>query len=308
MWTVALALVLIACGTRPESTSSSTSPLRPSGQSGALPDDAPPLMSFDWFAGNLFDLNYALQVAAEPEVDRCMNAQGLEYVPRDNGPQQGGPIDISRLYGITDIDEAKQFGYTGGAQGSSELGGDSIVSMGAPSEQTAQLVWSRALVGQGADVDIVSPETGEYVGTIREPDGCRGQGLVSVLGSKEAVVAYQQSSVLVQHAIGVAHRLTIQSTAYDELSTEWAGCLEAKGYSGAGNPDQFAARQWAEPRPSPAERAAASADVECKVSTDFVQRSLAFEADEQAALSESYGEALRELSDVVALLHFLADQ
>lgn len=256
-------------------------------------------ITLSWLAQHSYSLNVQIQAAADAPTRACMEAAGFTYSATTPASSIGGVVDPARIFGITDPAEAARVGYGGNAEGDPDLSGPALETMGAPTDAEGRQRWNVALLGANADLEVTDPFTGAVLGSVRAPDGCRGEGLIAVLGTRDAVVTYFTTMVVLEQVVRDAHLRTEQSPAFASLAAEWSACMAANGYE-AIDPYEFGARNWPAPRPSTSELQAAAQDVACKAEVSLVDRGLAIEEGFYATLADGYSAELATLSALTA--------
>ncbi|MCC3768247.1 hypothetical protein [Streptomyces sp. UNOC14_S4] len=209
----------------------------------------------------------ALQKAADVVSARCMRGYGLPYHP----PITEGFADFARqnrtrtaLYGFFDLSTARSKGYA------TQLDSPDGTSSGVPYTMTEMGV----LRGQNASGATVATFKGKKVPT----GGCRQQGIDAIGGPPPipAVEALPEGGP----------KIPPDNPHMKAVNARWAACMKGKGFVYPNPWAAYSSPKWREsaagapPRQTPQaseEIATATADVECKLSTNLVGVAVAVE-------------------------------
>lgn len=184
----------------------------------------------------------------------CMAKFGFTYMPPPiEAPLSNDDANMSRRYGISDPDQAAQFGYH-------------LANYTQTRAPQAQLSNAEMAVLEGYSGSVVhpTPAPSTYNGVQVPKGGCVGS-INTKLGARldtspPARLAYDSLS------------MSQAKPAVQAALHAWSGCMKSKGYT-VDTPFNAAAlaSSSSEPSPSSQEIAVAVADVACKQKTDLVK-------------------------------------
>ncbi|WP_424183796.1 hypothetical protein ACOBQX_17700 [Actinokineospora sp. G85] len=208
-------------------------------------------------------------------VAKCMREKGFDYTPDPAGPT--APPAPLPPYGINDLAQAKQSGYSppgsGNLQSMAEQG-SSLPSIDEAVREHGE-AWVKALYG-------FSPPKLESDGT-----GCYDTSFVRV----------PEYDRLDRELPGKLQGQSVELTQADgrvvAASGEWSACMAESGFHYR-TPAEPRQQKWPTPT-SPAETATAVADVTCKDKTNLPGVWLAVQAGYQQTLLDRNAPALNEL-------------
>lgn len=198
-----------------------------------------------------------IDVAIERAIVECMATAGFAYEPVANRPPTESAAErVLRLIGVSDVDEAQRLGYAS----------DPLAEIVIP-ETPSDPAYLTALRGRDYDhperVALTDPETGQPTGYLLRSGGCFAEATDRVFGSFENRLEFTGLGNLLEAAGADVIARAFASDEVEAATAEWSDCMASHGfdYDSIDDPGQ---RAWPEPRPDPAERAAALTDVGCK--------------------------------------------
>ncbi len=229
----------------------------------------------------------ALTAADDLLTQRCMTAAGFSY-PLASQPG-GGAANVQFLensgYGIADLTQAEEFGYKQPAQPNGPGGFALPAFVGEQNKHGP--AWTSALLGFVPGARANAPPR----------EGCLQAANLGLYGKLSGDpnpdpvpgIAIQSA----QWTQSDPHVLAVQRA--------WSACMARSGLTYK-TPQQIANRSWPS-TPTPAEIAAAVADVRCKLRTNLVNTWLTVEAAyQQALISQNAASLARLQSNFGALL------
>lgn len=251
-----------------------------------VPSDSSSFLT--WFNEEVDQRIARRDAAVDRLVADCMRSAGFDYVPSPASE----PVPL-RLFGSLDRGAAEQFGFARPGDGTPI--GDGVAN-GRPDNPASQAAWYSALNGAGGDLVLVTTPGGSPIGEVAKPDGCVGAALSQLDGSADVSVQFSSAYAVLQQFRNDALAAAYSSDAVANLSEAWRACLAGRGIVTTGRIGSLGSQDWPEPRPTAGERAAAVADVECRVSLDAEATAL---APADAYVQEHY-ETYRSFVDLVA--------
>ncbi len=198
----------------------------------------------------------------------------------------------SRIFGISDLSQAKKNGYHLDEGLNSRTGGSGVAQ--SPAEM---LVFDGTKPGE-VPPDIATKSPGNYGGRTIPPGGCIGQARTAIFGS---AVFLSQFTLAKELATTAANSAEADARVLAQIKG-WSTCMKSAGLN---YPDPYSINDFNldTPRPSAREIQVAIADVECKEKTQLAKTWLKVLAEyEKTALEKNQltlAEQLRQRQDVV---------
>jgi hypothetical protein len=219
----------------------------------------------------------AIRNADEILIQRCMESKGFAYPVTLSSA--GYALPANEPYGITDEAQAAARGYAQpGSGGLDPADGNGLPSL-TQLQQEHGAAYVQALFGNT-----------DEAGGSQQASGCINANKQLLSGGPQA-----------HSDLSLAGELTTQSEQLTEsdprvraVERAWQGCMKSKGFSFA-TPMQAQAASWPA-EPDATEIATATADVQCKTSTNLPGTWLAVEAAYQRSLISSHESQLAELN------------
>jgi hypothetical protein len=179
-------------------------------------------------------------------------------------------VDTDRRWGVGDTETASSFGYHLPSE-IPEPNGDSAIdaylaTLAAAEREQFRLALTGPEVTHAATVRIPGTKLSEQVNNAYSPEGCLGLADSELSGDRNLQLALEQSVDRVRSTVDVA---ATADKDFQKVMKAWSDCFKSKGYV-ALDPVDAATRYYTPgERARSEELAAASADVECKQTTDF---------------------------------------
>ncbi len=242
----------------------SVPPIPPAGSAAAV---ALPLDSYEEVSVQEQD---ALAAAGDLLTQRCMTAAGFSYpVAAEPG---GGALNVQSIedgYGITSVAQAETYGYKQPASSGPGVPPGLLALPGFVGQQTKHgAAWTSALLGFIPGARARAPQH----------EGCLQASDTDLYGS---LSGNPDPDPVPAIAIESA-QWTQSDPRILAVQRAWSACMAHSGLTYK-SPAQAADHNWPS-TPTPAEIAAAVADVRCKTATNFVNTWLTVEAAYQQAL------------------------
>lgn len=246
------------------------------------PTEVGPSLPFAAAAAKLAEVTTATDQKAAPLIEACMNAAGFAYSSPPQAPQPDY-LNLSRRYGISNLEEASVYGY----------GLSSATSMPAPAQLSE--AEAKALYGDPAtaqETPVTDPD-GEVIGGFVITDGCFDAGLTASFGGLIPRQQYLEATKLFEAYAGASFARLTTSREWLNLTKDWSRCMDETGYAGLANPLDVPA-ELSEGVPDVRK---AVADVTCKQNLDFIDRAIRIEDSIQTGLIDGDGGSVFELID-----------
>ncbi|MFD9895653.1 hypothetical protein ACFWY9_40450 [Amycolatopsis sp. NPDC059027] len=222
---------------------------------------------------------------------KCMREKGFDYKTDDapgGGKAKGDSVPLP-AYGINDLAQAKESGYSPPGTGTLQSLGEQGVKLPTLDDavQKHGAAWVKALYG-------FAPPENEGSG------GCFEASVVHVpeYDKLDKELAGRLAAQAAERAQGDSRVVAVNAA--------WSACMAESGYAYK-SPEEPRKQKWPAPRSS-AEIATAVADVTCKQRTNLPGIRFAVESGYQQALLEKNAPALNQLRDTWQLVVKAAEQ
>jgi hypothetical protein len=226
------------------------------------------------------DAEYAVIETAQQLLARdCMKSFGLSYRP----PAEAGSARASdRRYGMSDIEDAAHYGYRLPPQPPEPQ----------PKLTAAQkkvLYGSRSAANGGAKNRKL-----EYRGKPIPDTGCLGSSIRKFAKPYE----YPAGVTAASNISTDSYQDSLRDPEVKSLFARWSACMKGRGYTYSSPMDPFRTPAFTRGEVTQKERKTATADVECKQSTNLLESWLDVETRIQKEMIRKHIKVLRRLKEL----------
>ncbi len=254
---------------------------------------------------------YRLSVAQEQTFSRaenvligqCMKLYEFNFAPPVTAIEKATAFEnenLSRVYGISDLDRARKFGF-----GVDPEFSDTDKSNRQQIPQTENFVLTGEKSTRGLMTTEPTGSPGRANGKDIPPGGCYGEARKKLYGSAKAVANFTLATDL-QRA---AWQESVDDPQAEKANAQWAACVKKRGYPWT-KPDAAAVKYYRKlgSTPDSEEISAAVADVECKTKTRYIPTLVAINVIyEKKAIEENQLALTEEKKQATAALNRAAE-
>lgn len=269
----------------PVAQGSGATPPRPAERAASWAGDPLPL---DALLSTFYSQRRGIHDVQERVIAECMRAAGFAYRVRPYPASR--PLGETK-YGLVDRPTAEARGYLGPVDDAPEVPESANVPDD-PGQAAAYLIAMNGPESGMQTHDLTGPD-GRVYGQQTVGSGCFRRATEAVYGSVAIFVEMASFDGWIQLTANTAFNRALDDPAFRAVERRWAACMAAAGIGFDRMVDPLE-RRWPPPRPGAEERAAATADVDCRNQVGLIDALRQAERHEQTDAVEGSLDALDE--------------
>ena len=287
-----LGLLIVLAGCSSASTIPTTSTTEQLGTS-SKKFSASRQLPLDWITSHYTVHSFLIGRAEAYLTSECMRKLGFEYGFENMFQVQPAEFTINRRHITFSPERARAHGYT-----SEDTPNDNREPL-LPSNESELKRFLIALTGNESGnpistAPLLSPATGEQIGTQSLSAGCQNEAIRNLFGSSESYRTYTANDLWAQNLQLASSDDAQSSSEVLEMYKNWSRCMVAKGFNFS-KPSESQGFGWPMPRPSATEKKAAEADMTCRISSHYLDVLAQSEFETQTKVVEKFALQLNEI-------------
>lgn len=252
---------------------------------GALP--------LDWITSHYPVHSYLMGKAEALLTSQCMRNLGFDYGFNQMFNRQPNEYLIADRYITFSPKQAAEFGYTTKSHSNDNR------EPAIPSDASTRRKFLLALTGSEdgtavSSVTVNDPLKGSPLGTLDVPLGCQSNAINGIYGSFDSYKKYTADDLWAQNLQLASSAEAIASQPVLDMFASWSQCMSEEGFTFA-KPSDAQGNAWPLPRPSAIEKKAASADMRCRISVNYLEVLAQNEFAAQQQVVEKYTTQLNQI-------------